>query len=79
MFVMSPTVTIANAPSLECITSGWGSVSDMTPIPTFPAKRVTSCSNFERNGAFWMLWIDRWKPPGPKTAIPPRWVPRCEW
>ena len=72
MFVMSPTVTIANAPSRVYITSGWGSVSDITPTPMFPTKRPTSFSNFERNGAFWMLCIARWNPPGPSTAIPPR-------
>ena len=78
MFARSPTVTIAKDPVRVNMTSGCGSVSEMTPIPTPPSNRTTSCSNFERNGAFWMLWIDRLKPSGPSTAIPPRCVPRCE-
>ena len=32
----------------------------------------------DRNGAFWMLCMERWKPLCPSTAIPPRCVPRCE-
>jgi len=77
MLEMSPTVTMANVPSLEHMTSGCGSVSEMTPMPTAPAKREKSLSNFDRNGAFWMLWIERWKTPsGLRTAMPPRCVPR---
>ena len=53
-------------------------LAEMTPMPTLPLNRARSCSNFDRNGAFWMLWIDRRNPSGPSTAIPPRWVPRCE-
>ena len=79
MFVTRPTVTIANAPIFVCMTRGCGSVSDITPTPTLPSKRTTSFSNFDLNGAFCMLCIARWNPAAPSTAIPPRWVPRCEW
>ena len=53
--VMRPTVTMPNVPSFELMMSGCGSVSLMTPMPTGPSKRATSCSNLERNGEFWML------------------------
>ena len=80
MLPINPTVTIAKVPSLAHITSGCGSVSDITPMPTLPEKRGTSSSNLERNGEFWMLCIALWNtPPSPNTAIPPRCVPRCEW
>ena len=59
MFVIRPTVTIANVPRRAHITSGCGSVSDMTPMPTLPEKRPTSFWNFERNGEFCMLWMER--------------------
>ena len=79
MLDMSPTVAIANVPRCDDITSGCGSVSEMTPIPDGPEKRPMSCSNFDLNGAFCMLWMERWKTPPLTTAIPPRCVPRCEW
>ena len=44
--------------------------------PDVAGETRDSYSNLERNGEFWMLWIERWNPFGPRTAIAPRCVPR---
>ena len=59
---MMPTVEMANIPKWERTSSGWGSVSEMQPIPAFPLNFAMSSSNFVRKGVFSMLWICRWKP-----------------
>ncbi|MBU4202013.1 MAG: hypothetical protein KKB85_02545 [Candidatus Altiarchaeota archaeon] len=40
--------------------------------------RGTSSSNFARNWAFSMLWMNRVKPSGPHTARPPRFIHNIE-
>ena len=53
--LMRPTVVMAKLPRCERTISGWGSVSEMQPMPALPDMRSTSRSNFVRNGEFSML------------------------
>ena len=55
MLLMRPTVVMANVPRWERTTRGWGSVSEMQPMPLVPLISSTSCSNFVRKGEFSML------------------------
>ena len=59
---MMPTVVTAYSPRWERTSSGWGSVSEMQPMPLHPWKSARSASNLVRKGVFSMLWICRWKP-----------------
>jgi len=51
---MQPTVVSANTPRCERMSSGWGLVSEMQPMPDLPWKWGRSFSKRVRNGVFSM-------------------------